>query len=408
MELFRNTNYDFLGKKLPFILLSLVLIGAGLVSIAVKGGIKYGIDFRGGAVMYVKFTGEPPVAEIRSALRDKVAGEVLVQRLTDQDSNEVIVTTELQDDRALNETRQTMVDTLAATFGGGDPSRMDFNNATQESLASYLRDPLAASGAQLSEADLQALVQGVLEFRNTPPRSGLITSFDQLAGVTGVTPEILAVLKDRCTLGRFSVRSVEVVGPKVATDLRRQAVQATLLALAGMLVYIAFRFEWVYGFAAVLAVFHDVVITVGFLSLFDKEVSLTVIAGLLTLVGYSMNDTIVIFDRVRENLKILRRESFETLVNRSVNQTLARTVMTSGLTFLTVLALFLFGGPVLNPFSFTLVVGIIVGTYSSVFIASPVVVWWVNRVESRKRGRAQASQAKPAKTETRPLAKKAR
>ena len=143
-----------------------------------------------------------------------------------------------------------------------------------------------------------------------------------------------------------------------------------------MLVYIAFRFEWIYGVGAVMAVFHDTLITVGLFSLFNKEITLTVIAALLTLVGYSMNDTIVIFDRIRENLKLSRREPLETLMNSSINQTLSRTMMTSGLTFLTVLALFLFGGPVLHGFSFALVVGIIVGTYSSIFIASPLVLLW--------------------------------
>ncbi len=155
-----------------------------------------------------------------------------------------------------------------------------------------------------------------------------------------------------------------------------------------MLVYIAFRFEWIYGVAAVVAVFHDTIITIGLFSLFNKEISLTVVAALLTLVGYSMNDTIVVFDRIRENLKLMRRETLENLINISVNQTLSRTVLTSGLTLLTAMSLFLFGGQVLNGFSFALVVGIIVGTYSSVFIASPILIFWQNLLESRKKGSA--------------------
>jgi len=143
-----------------------------------------------------------------------------------------------------------------------------------------------------------------------------------------------------------------------------------------MLLYIAFRFEWVYGAAAVLAVFHDVLITLGFFSLLRFEISLTVIAALLTLVGYSMNDTIVIFDRIRENNRLLRKEAFADVVNKSINQTLSRTILTSGLTFLTVLVLFLMGGQVLRAFSFALVVGIVVGTYSSFGIAAPIVVAW--------------------------------
>jgi preprotein translocase subunit SecF len=172
------------------------------------------------------------------------------------------------------------------------------------------------------------------------------------------------------------VVNVEIVGPKVGADLRRQAVFVTLYALAGMLVYIALRFELVYGAAAVLAVFHDVLITLGLFSLLHFEISLTVIAALLTLVGYSMNDTIVIFDRIRENLRLMRGQSFKTIVNRSINQTLSRTILTSGLTFMTVLVLFLMGGQVLRSFSFALVVGILVGTYSSFGIAAPLVVAW--------------------------------
>ncbi len=166
------------------------------------------------------------------------------------------------------------------------------------------------------------------------------------------------------------------MGPHVGAQLRRQAIFATLYALAGMLVYIAFRFEWVYGAAAVIAVFHDVLITLGLFSLFHFEISLTVIAALLTLVGYSMNDTIVIFDRVRENLRLMRREPFAEIVNRSINQTLSRTILTSGLTFLTVLVLFVMGGQVLRTFSFAMVVGVMVGTYSSFGIAAPIVVAW--------------------------------
>ncbi len=140
---------------------------------------------------------------------------------------------------------------------------------------------------------------------------------------------MIATLKQECTLAPFTMKRVEMVGPKVGADLRWQARQATLYALAGMLVYIAFRFEWIYGVAAVIAVFHDTIITIGLFSLFNKEISLTVIAALLTLVGYSMNDTIVVFDRIRENLKMMRREKLEALINKSVNQTLSRTILTS-------------------------------------------------------------------------------
>jgi preprotein translocase subunit SecF len=186
------------------------------------------------------------------------------------------------------------------------------------------------------------------------------------------------------------------VGPKIGAELRQQALLATLYALGGMLIYIGFRFEWGSGVAAVLAVLHDTIVTVGLLSIFDYEISLTVVAALLTLVGYSMNDKIVVFDRVRENLRLMRRESLRDLINVSINQTLSRTILTGGLTFLCAVCLFVFGGPVLKGFAFAFVVGIIVGTYSSIFIATPIVVLWHNfRDKGRRRGGAASPPPAP-------------
>jgi preprotein translocase subunit SecF len=213
----------------------------------------------------------------------------------------------------------------------------------------------------------------------------LIRNLDELSSVPGVTPQVLSAIKQSFFPGQFHIGRVEIVGPKIGADLRQQAINVVLIALAAMLVYIAFRFEWIYGVAAVIAVFHDTIITIGLFSLFNKQIDLTVIAALLTLVGYSMNDTIVVFDRIRENLRLGMRGSFRDIVNTSINQTLSRTVLTSGLTFLTALSLLLFGGQVLNGFSFALVVGIIIGTYSSIFIASPILIFWHDLVERRRR-----------------------
>ena len=400
MELFKNTNFDFLSYKWHFIVASLVLSVAGLVSLGVKGGPLYGIDFKGGTVMTLKFAGKPPIDEIRSAVSKRVSGEVTVQTF-EAGSDEVAIGTELKEERQLDQNRRAVIDTLTATFGQPSSGKLDFNNAGHDALVSRLRDPLASASVAMSDAQLQKLVADILQFRNTPPRSGLITSFDPLSGVPGVTPAVINTLKQECYLAPFSVRRVEVVGPKVGADLRERAIWATLAALGGMLVYIAFRFEWIYGVAAVVACFHDTIITIGVFSLFNKEITMPVIAALRTLVGYSMNDTIVIFDRIRENLKLSRREPLEQVINRSVNQTLSRTVMTSGLTFLTVMALFLFGGEVLHGFSFALVCGIIVGTYSSVFVASPIVLFWHNYMDKRPSGPKPApvtvaSGAKPA------------
>ena len=200
----------------------------------------------------------------------------------------------------------------------------------------------------------------------------------------------------RTTTTPFTVRNVQVVGPTVGKQLEKQAGLATLYSLLGMLVYLWFRFQLIYGVAAVVACFHDTLITVGAFALTNQEISLTVIAAILTLVGYSMNDTIVVFDRIRENLRLSRRESLPDVVNRSINQTLSRTVLTSGLTFLTVLSLYVFGGQVLRGFSFALVVGILIGTYSSIAVAAPMLVAW------------QEWRAKRGKTAVLPAAKRVR
>ena len=384
MEIFGQTNFDFLGKKWPFIIASLVLTVAGFASLGIKGGPLYGIDFRGGALMDVKFSGPPPDGVIRSALEKNIKGDITVQNVGGA-SHEVLIGTELKSDQELAASRAAMTRTLEATFIPQQAQGLlEFNNAGAGALADRLRDPLVRNGVSLSDQQLQDLVGRMVAYRDRD-QSGLLTSFDQLSGVPGVDSKVIGTLKQECTLAPFTVKRVEIVGPKVGAELRWQAVKATLYALAGMLVYIAFRFEWIYGAAAVIAVFHDTLITIGLFSLLNKEISLTVIAALLTLVGYSMNDTIVVFDRIRENLKIMRREKLDVLINRSINQTLSRTILTSGLTFLTVLALFLFGGEVLHGFSLALVIGIIIGTYSSIFIASPILVFWQDFVEKRKK-----------------------
>ncbi len=396
MELFKNTNFDFLKWKWPFITASLVVTAAGFISWGVKGGLNYGIDFRGGAQMRLRFNTEPPLDQIRKALDQKAPGASL-QQLTG--AQEVEVITPIKDEKQLNASRQVIEDTLRGMFA--DPSgKLDVNNSSVETLTDALRPPLLEAGVALSDMQLQDVVQNIEDFRNKD-KGGLLKSFDELSSVKGVTPQIIQALKKECVLGPFTILSADVVGPKIGADIKAKAIEATLYALAGMLVYIWFRFEWIYGLAAVVAVFHDTLITIGLFSLTNKEISLTVVAALLTLVGYSMNDTIVTFDRIRENLKILRREKLEHLINISVNQTLSRTVLTSGLTLLTALSLWMFGGAVLNGFSFALVWGIIFGTYSSVFIASPILLLGHEMIERRK-GQAPSAEAAGGGTKPRP------
>jgi preprotein translocase subunit SecF len=384
-----------MGKAKYFYALSGILLLAGWASILFGSGIRYGIDFKGGTNVDVRFAQPPSVDKLRSGLAAQGLGNTEIQSISDianPNSNEVVIFVEGkgQDESARQSSREKVLAALDATYGVSGSNKSDFNRATLTSLAAFLteRDPLILS---VNAADrYQQIAKKLLDYRDKNA-NGVLINFDELSKVDGVTAPVLAAIKNNYVLGPFAIRNVEFVGPKVGGELRQQAILVTLYALGGMLVYIAFRFEWVYGAAAVLAVFHDVLITLGFFSLLHFEISLTVIAALLTLVGYSMNDTIVIFDRIRENNRLLRKESFADVVNKSINQTLSRTILTSGLTFLTVLVLFLMGGQVLRAFSFALVVGIVVGTYSSFGIAAPLVVAW-----NRWRGQGVAAGSGPA------------
>ncbi len=380
IELFKQPNLDWMGKAKFFFTLSGLLLLIGWSAIFLKGGIKYGIDFRGGTNVDVRFAHPPNVDQLRASLQRQGLGNSEIQGISDianPNSNEVLIFVEQvgQGDQALDESKAKVLTALDATYGVEGTGKADFNAVTPSALANALsqKDPL---GLSVNAGDkYQQIARSLLAFRDTD-KNGVLTSLDELSTVAGATPAVLSAIKDTYSLAPFTIRNVEIVGPKVGAELRNQAIRVTLYALAGMLLYIAFRFQWVYGAAAVIAVFHDVLITLGLFKIFGFEISLTVIAALLTLVGYSMNDTIVIFDRIRENSRLLRKEPFADIVNKSINQTLSRTILTSGLTFLTVLVLFLMGGQVLRAFAFALVVGIVVGTYSSFGIAAPLVVAW--------------------------------
>jgi preprotein translocase subunit SecF len=382
MEFFHHdVTFDWMGKAKYFVALSLTLLIVGTAS-WIHRGLDYGVDFKGGTLVYVRFAGAPPMDQLRAGLVKQGLGQSVIQQISGDISNPNVneVTIDLpqqgQGDQAIDAGKTDIENALRATLGTGEAGKQDFNAASPEAVADALtrKDPLGL-GANAGNR-YQQLAAQLIDYRDHQA-GGVAANLDDLRGANAsVTPAVIAALRDSFYPSSFAVVNTEIVGPKVGSELRRQAVYVTLYALAGMLIYIAFRFEWVYGAAAVLAVFHDVLITLGLFSLFHFEISLTVIAALLTLVGYSMNDTIVIFDRIRENLRLMRREPFETIVNRSINQTLSRTILTSGLTFLTVLVLFLMGGEVLHPFSFALVVGILVGTYSSFGIAAPLVVAW--------------------------------
>ncbi len=397
MELFRKVEIDWLGKKWYFLSFSLVFSVAGILSMLFWHGIPRGVDFKGGTLVYVKFDHAANTDKIRQAVNRAGIHDPQIQAYGSA-GDQVIVSLPQNEtsEKNLDAPRATIVAALSQNYsaaGAASAGKLDLDNAGRGTLADLLtqKDPehLGAS----AQAHYTQQADAIATFRDKQ-HGGLIPSIDSLSSVADAA--VVNELQQDAYLSGFNVFNTEIVGPQVGKQLRNQALSATLYSLAGMLVYLWFRFELIYGVAAVVAVFHDTIITVGFFSLFNKEITLTVIAAILTLIGYSMNDTVVVFDRIRENLRVNRREPLGDVVNRSINQTLSRTVLSSGLTFLTVLSLFLFGGEVLHGFSFALVIGILIGTYSSIAVAAPMLVAY------------QEYRAKHGKAAVLPAAKKAR
>jgi preprotein translocase subunit SecF len=288
MEIFsKNETYNFMNKRNIFISISLLFIISSIVLVFTKG-LNWGIDFKGGTVVQVKFEKVAPVQKVRELLSKKYEG--------------VSVT----------------------NFGSDEEIIIKFPEKQKNSVTKDMGD------------------------------------------------EIAVILKP---LGNFEVRRVDIVGAKVGGELTEKGLKALTFAVIGILIYVAFRFEWSFALASVIALFHDITISIGFVSLFNVDVNLDVLAALLTILGYSLNDTIVVFDRIREEIIGSKERDLATLINSSVSKTLSRTTLTSLTTFFVVLTLFLFGGEIISPFSFTLLVGVIVGTYSSIFIASPLLIW---------------------------------
>jgi preprotein translocase subunit SecF len=391
VEFFRNPNIDFLGKKWYFLAFSLVFSVAGVLSMLFWHGIPLGVDFRGGTLVYVKFSHPVDDNAVRAAMDRTGLHDARIQDLLPKTDNQVLIDLDVREttEKALDSGKLQIIGALESNAPAG---KKDLNNSSSLDVKNYLMrtDPLHLG----SDADQKytAQAQAIVNYRDQS-QGGVLGSLDQLKGAAD--PPVVASLSDGFFVSDFGVRNVEIVGPQVGQQLRKQAILATVYSLVGMLVYLGFRFEWIYGIAAVVTVFHDTLITVGAFSLTNTDISLTVIAAILTLIGYSNNDTIVVFDRIRENIKLMRREKLSEIVNRSINQTLSRTILTAGLTFLTVLALFLFGGEVLRGFSLALVIGILIGTYSSIAIAAPILVAYQDwRINKGKRPMAMPARVK--------------
>ena len=366
-RIIRNANFDFMRHRKVLLVVSLVLT---LASIGVLFGIglNKGIEFTGGTQLQYKFAEKPDVGAIRQSLTDAGLSGQQVTTIGEADANEVVIRLASADDTDADENQaKAALAALAKQFGVEGDGSSDLNVIDSPALAGRLAG--AAGGA----VQAQALADAIIEKRT---KDAIFSSFDELGAVTGMTEAVLGILQEDMTIGPFSQRKRSYVGPAVGQELVNKTLAAVVGSLIGMLLYIWIRFQLQWGFAAVVALTHDTLITLGLFALFKQEMSLAVVAAFLTLVGYSVNDTVVVFDRIRENLRNRGSESVKDTINRSINQTLSRTLITSGLTWIVVLALYIFGGAALKPFAFVLSVGVVVGTYSSICVASPFLVMW--------------------------------
>ncbi|MGH9475848.1 MAG: protein translocase subunit SecF [Terriglobales bacterium] len=390
MEFFRETDIDFLGKKWYFLTVTMVLFVVGMVALAIYRGPNMGTDFTGGTEMDVKFKQAPPTEKIRGALGGAKLGQVSIEPVGGRGSEEILISSPLSslNHADLEKSKDDILSVLYAVMGVQTAGKQDINNVGVAAFTDWLtqKDPdgYVGLGQQEAQTRYSALATALLTNRRDKQDNGILPGFQALATAPG-SPQIAQLAQQDFFLAPFTVRSTSIIGPQVGQELRGQALRAVLYSLLAMLIYIAFRFEFIYGLAAVIAVFHDVLITLGMFALVRLPIDLTVVAGFLTLIGYSMNDTIVVFDRVRENLPIMRRDKLPYVVNRSINQTLSRTVLTSGLTFLSVLSLLVLGGQALRGFSFCMTFGILVGTYSSIAVAAPMMVAYIEWRNRRER-----------------------
>jgi preprotein translocase subunit SecF len=374
MELINpGTNFDFVRLFKYAYSFSLVLIFIGLASLWYHGGPNYGVDFAGGIVVHVRFTQPTGIADIRQALEATDIANVTVQDFG-QGGNEFLIRMPIVE-AATEEFSGQVAKGLGAKFGehafevhpgetsssGSTTVRVKFSQPTN--LAD-IQQALAATS--LANVTVENSGQGGNEFLVRMPTAE--------TGTGSLAAKVQKGLSAKFGEQAFEVRRVEAVGPKVGSDLRRKALLAVLFSTVMMGVYIAFRFEPRFGVGAAVALLHDVLITAGALSLMNMEFDLTVVAALLTIVGFSVNDTVIVCDRIRENMRKLRRESLAGIINRSVNETLSRTIITTGTAVLVIIALFFLGGEVIHAFAFALLVGFTIGTYSSIYVASPFVL----------------------------------
>ena len=388
MEIFKKTpNIDFLKYKWFALALTIAIILAGILNMTVGHGLKMGVDFGEGTLIRVMFKEPVSVSNIRQLLSDVGLGDSVIQESGKSGREFQIRTVEARSTKQTSdelESHQILANRVISALQNKEDQQhlaqglIDLNNIDNRSLTALL--------LELSPEQGEELASRIMTYRN---ERGLIVDWSELKKEPVSLPdEVLNKLQARTFLGQMTVLSKETVGPQAGKELRKKATQAIIWSLIAMLVYIAFRFKGVeFGAAAIFTLTQDVLICLSIYSFTNREINLPIIAAFLTIVGYSVNDTIVIFDRIRELKKTMRREPLEKIMNLSLNINLTRTIITSGTVFIAVLALFLFGGKVINDFAFLMLVGTIEGVYSTVFMACPVVFFWNQLFKKQKKVR---------------------
>lgn len=376
MRIFENIHINWMGKRKLFYIVSTSLFFLGLINIIFRG-VQFGIDFKGGSEIVLQFDKPIEIGNIRNEV-DKL-GLGTVELKTFGGENTVLIRTELQSIPAelypkVIQTVQNQIDKVLPNV------ERRITDSSENSITFTFPNPDTTNilADKLSEAGFQTG-----KVSEEPTNTQLLVS-------VGISDWIKENLKEKFADNVFKVLKEDKVGPKVGAELKRDAVLAVFLSLVVILVYLAFRFKFIFAFGAVLALFHDVLITLGLYSLLygvipglNLEIDLAIVAAFLTLVGYSINDTVIVFDRVRENLKIHKTMPLFDVLNMSINRTMSRTILTGGTTLIAVLVIFIFGGEVLRAFAFTLAFGIIIGTYSSIFVASGLVLEYANRTKKK-------------------------
>lgn len=376
MQFLTDSHIDFMKYRKFFIWVSILLLVTACAELFFLTGINFGIDFAGGTQISVHLRDEPDLDQLRRTFENAGMREAVIQRYGEPGSSEILIKTPVVEGSEEGSGTE-LIEALDADLNAGADGKFDLNQRGTEALSALLQEADPDARILIDEIEgrqhYDAVARAVLEERHSLT---LFRDWPQVAEVEGVSEATLAALKEKAHFGAFHVLSNENVGPQIGSELRTKGVLAVVLSFFGMLLYIWFRFELRFGIGALVAVIHDFLITLGLFALLNYEFNLATIAAFLTLVGYSVNDSVVIFDRVRENMRRFRRKPLIDVMNMSLNQTLSRTILTSGTTLTVLACLFLLGGEVIRGFAFVLMIGVVIGTYSSVFVASPFALAW--------------------------------